>query len=58
MTCPSCGGILGRECFNPEECAWIAQRQEAEYYRQLEAEHDAEMEARFREALANGEVAA
>jgi hypothetical protein len=21
--CPSCGGIIGRDCFNPEECQWI-----------------------------------
>lgn len=24
-TCPSCGGIIGRDCFNPQECAWITQ---------------------------------
>lgn len=24
-TCPSCGGKLGRDCFNPIECAWITQ---------------------------------
>ncbi|HEY6731959.1 MAG TPA: hypothetical protein VI039_13165 [Solirubrobacterales bacterium] len=23
-TCPSCGGVLGRDCFNPEECATIS----------------------------------
>lgn len=22
--CPSCGGILGRDCFNPIECAQIS----------------------------------
>lgn len=22
-TCPSCGGIIGRDCFNPVECAQI-----------------------------------
>lgn len=22
-TCPSCGGLLGRDCFNPQECAEI-----------------------------------
>jgi hypothetical protein len=22
-TCPSCGGILGRDCWNPQECAQI-----------------------------------
>lgn len=21
--CPSCGGIIGRDCFNTQECAWI-----------------------------------
>lgn len=29
-TCPSCGGILGRDCFNPQECAWIIQSMQAE----------------------------
>lgn len=24
-TCPSCGGIIGRDCFNPSECAAITQ---------------------------------
>jgi len=28
MTCQSCGGIIGRDCFNPQECAWIGQQQE------------------------------
>lgn len=23
MTCPSCGGQIGRDCFNPQECAEI-----------------------------------
>lgn len=22
-TCPSCGGVIGRDCFNTRECAWI-----------------------------------
>lgn len=25
MTCGSCGGVIGRDCFNPEECALITQ---------------------------------
>lgn len=24
-TCQSCGGVIGRDCFNPQECAWITQ---------------------------------
>lgn len=23
MNCPSCGGVIGRDCFNPQECAEI-----------------------------------
>lgn len=33
-TCPSCGGVIGRDCFNPEECAWIEQQQSQQ------AQHD------------------
>lgn len=28
VTCPSCGGIIGRDCFNPRECAEIGEQQE------------------------------
>jgi hypothetical protein len=42
-TCQSCGGIIGRDCFNPEECAWITQQQanqcEAAQYNAEEAQH-------------------
>lgn len=30
MICQSCGGVVGRDCYNPEECMWISQRMEAE----------------------------
>ena len=37
-TCPGCGGIVGRDCFNVEECMWIDEQQE----RQKEAKmHEA-----------------
>ncbi len=26
--CKSCGGVLGRDCFNPDECEWITRDQE------------------------------
>jgi len=26
MICKSCGGVIGRDCFNPKECEWISQR--------------------------------
>jgi uncharacterized protein YceH (UPF0502 family) len=35
-TCNSCGGVIGRDCFNPEECAWIGHQQEQEQRRQQE----------------------
>jgi hypothetical protein len=22
-TCRACGGVIGRDCFNPQECEWI-----------------------------------
>jgi hypothetical protein len=39
-TCPGCGGVVGRDCFNPQECMWITQQQanQAEYYYQREHE--------------------
>lgn len=26
--CPSCGGVLGRDCYNPQDCAQITHEQE------------------------------
>lgn len=45
--CPSCGGILGRECFNPDECAWITRS--LQVYREQDLEHRV---ARLEAALA------
>lgn len=28
--CESCGGVIGVDCFNPQECAWITEQQERE----------------------------
>jgi DnaJ-class molecular chaperone len=28
--CPSCGGVLGLDCFNPQECAYITQQMNAQ----------------------------
>lgn len=33
-TCRSCGGVIGRDCFNPVECEWIGHQQEAEAHRE------------------------
>lgn len=27
-TCNGCGGLVGRDCFNPQECEWISQDME------------------------------
>lgn len=47
-TCQGCGGVLGRDCFNEDECVWITQdmqrRQQEEYAmdcRALERERSA-----------------
>lgn len=26
--CQGCGGVLGRDCFNEQECIWISQSQQ------------------------------
>jgi len=28
MICNSCGGVIGRDCFNPKECEWISRQME------------------------------
>lgn len=35
-TCNECGGIIGRDCFNPEECAWIGEQQRQQQGNDLE----------------------
>ncbi len=35
-TCPSCGGIVGRDCFNPIECAMIGHAQEQQRMRVMQ----------------------
>ena len=52
-TCPSCGGIIGRDCFNPEECAWIGEQQE----RQAQQDLESRIAALENRSEANGEVA-
>lgn len=34
-TCGSCGGVLGRDCFDPQECAFITQQMVKEYDQQI-----------------------
>lgn len=36
-TCNGCGGVVGRDCYNPQECEWIS--------RDIEARHMAEQYA-------------
>jgi hypothetical protein len=30
--CPSCGGVIGRDCFNVDECAWRTQEMQRVQY--------------------------
>jgi uncharacterized protein YceH (UPF0502 family) len=34
--CNGCGGVVGRDCFNPQECEWIARDQERHRHEQHE----------------------
>lgn len=34
--CPSCDGVIGVDCFNPEECAQIGYQQEMQRQHQQE----------------------
>lgn len=34
--CPSCGGIIGRDCFSPVECAEISNNMNSYDFRELE----------------------
>lgn len=34
--CQSCGGVIGRDCFNPKECAWIGEQQEQQQLHELQ----------------------
>ena len=39
--CRSCGGVIGRDCFNPQECEWITESMQRESQQQ-EMRHVAE----------------
>jgi len=36
MRCPSCGGVLGLDCFNPVECAQIGNNNSGQEIQMLE----------------------
>ncbi len=44
--CNGCGGVIGQDCFNPQECEWIAQEEERRFAAAL-ADVDGEQEWRF-----------
>ena len=46
-TCNGCGGTIGRDCFNPQECEWISRQQEAQYMAQQYAPDTSELEQRM-----------
>jgi hypothetical protein len=54
-TCNGCGGTVGRDCFNQQECEWIAQDQQARHMAKQYAPDTTELEQRLvrLEALVN-----
>lgn len=48
--CHGCGGVIGRDCFNPQECEWITRDMAARYQ-----DGRAEMEFHEREWYAEQE---
>ena len=58
IICNSCGGVLGRDCFNPTECAYIGQQQaqQASYDTQRTRGEQIVLKARIRELESAVEV--
>jgi hypothetical protein len=66
MRCNGCGGIVGKDCFNPQECEWISQQQRMDEQtnsdnriRQLENERQRRIlidDATFLELISGKEV--
>lgn len=47
-TCNSCGGVVGKDCFNPEECAWITQQMAVNMqHQQGRSEQIEELQAKY-----------
>lgn len=36
--CQGCGGVLGRDCWNEQECIWISQSQQIDNQQQIQQE--------------------
>jgi hypothetical protein len=60
VICGGCGGLVGRDCFNPQECEWItrdmqmrAERERALYRQGEEEYHREQEEAYWREREAD-----
>jgi hypothetical protein len=34
--CPGCHGVVGRDCFNPQECEWISRDMEMRAFAEQE----------------------
>lgn len=51
--CQACGGMIGRDCFNPQECAEITAQMQAQPYTDPDVERDA---ARFRALMRCGRI--
>ena len=47
--CQGCGGILGRDCFNEQECVWIGQSIEQDGQRALQGNSELHTEISIRD---------
>jgi len=59
--CNGCGGVVGRDCFNPQECEWISRQMDRddverqlrdESYKRQEKDYYAAMERDHHESMA------
>ena len=73
MTCPGCGGVVGQDCWNPQECEWISRDMEArqtvemqqqaanttsESFRQRLSDHLTGLQERWTETSARRQIVA
>lgn len=40
MRCAGCGGLVGRDCFNPQECEWISRDMVESQHQQSEPQQE------------------
>lgn len=46
-TCPSCNGIIGKDCFDTFECQRISMNMEAEYRHRVQVAQDSQVDDHY-----------